>query len=198
MKHAYSDYDNTTKSAWDRLYEDIKSAAAAGKTNIPGYVPLEKAEGLDSVSPTFKTWAEESNKLITLKRRDLTVLQDKVNAWNLLKLAGLANDVYTTKNEVGVDIHNKILGLKENQLIPVLTPAPNYAFGSYAELTEPNVPTSWFYAKWENLKNGEGFSILGWVVYIILLFVISLQYVSAPRSGYVGPRRGQSIGGEAL
>lgn len=127
-------------------------------------------------------------------------LMTRVEQWDLFDIAKMANDMDGIGETSLINMKDKItLYGDENKLIPVLQGTAGggqFRKIGLVEFSLPDAPESTFTRA---IRNANGVSVLGIIVYVILNFLVLLNLLVTSRSNYVAPgATSEHIGGSAL
>lgn len=130
-------------------------------------------------------WEEKALKIMELpKNSQLSEIKSEVEIWNLLTLPSLAVNLEETAKKAWSDVRKHIQkATEENKLIPVIGGTlGDYFFDGYADFDLGTQPEAKF-AK--ALREAEGSTTTGWIIYIILNFMVMFNYIVTNRSNKV-------------
>lgn len=160
------------------------------------------AEYADNVGPNVGDWKRKAQAIVALpKDEQLLEIESEVEVWNILKVASLAAELEAKESSAWSDLEKKIrLYGENNRLIPKIvgggvTP---YAFDGYFTVPEFGMGEKPHAAFAERLREMDGHTVIGWVVYVLLHLLVLLNYVVTRRSQMVAPRSNRNTGGMNL
>ncbi len=196
IEDMYDSYNSQQKDFLDNAVNQIKNYNASGQSQssdieLSKYVRERVGKNVDS-------WASKAERIVKrTKDAELEEIKKDIKAWSIMSLSDIAARLETKDREAWKSMEEHIKDFTENNhLIPVINggSAWGYSFGGYAEFDLGTSPTPLF-AK--ALRETDGNTVLGWIIYVIINMLVLLNYIVAPRSGIVGPSKGE-IGGAEL
>lgn len=153
----------------------------------------------DVVGSDINGWREKASLIVKLPQdQELADIKSKVEVWNVMQITSLAARLEKKETEAWKNLETKIRTFGENnRLIPVIGGGgiSPYTFEGYASFDLGEKPEPVFS---EGMRSVEGHTVAGWIIYVILNFLILLNYVVTPHSGFVGPRNTRETGGMSL
>ena len=168
-------------------YRDSHQIASAGS---------ELAEYVKNVGD-LESWQEKAELVVKLPAdKELAEIKEKIEVWNLMSLASLAADLEDKGEAAWKSVGKHIQNFTENnKLIPIIGGGGihSYSFDGYAKFDLGSAPEAKF-AK--TLREVEGHTTLGWVIYIVLNLMVLLNYMVTNRTNYVAPSKRKSTGTE--
>lgn len=189
----YQDYNRQQKKFMDEAVEQIQNYIASGqKKNLND----DLAQYVDGIGSNIDGWASKASGIVKLNTdKQLIDIEDRIEAWNYMQLASIATDLEAKDAEAWNAVESKIKKYEEqNKLIPVINGGGGqpYKLDGFAKFELGEQPEAVFARQ---LRNSDGNTVLGWIIYIVLNLMVLLNYVVASRADFVGPTRGKSIAG---
>lgn len=194
IKNLYEKYDYQQEKFLNDAVEQIQNYIASGQQR---YRNDDLAEYVDGIGSNVVTWKDKASTIVKLTSdKELSDIEDKIEGWNIMQLSSIASDLETKDSDAWTKIENKIKKYEvQNKLIPVIGGGGGhpYVLQGYAKFDLGNRPEAKF-AKM--LRESDGNTILGWILYVVLNLFVLLNYAVAQRTIFVGPtnRRGPSGG----
>jgi hypothetical protein len=168
-------------------YKDSHQIASAGS---------ELAEYVKNVGD-LESWQEKAEMVVKLPAdKELAEIKEKIEVWNLMSLASLAADLEDKGEAAWKSVGKHIQNFTENnKLIPIIGGGGihSYSFDGYAKFDLGIAPEAKF-AK--TLREVEGHTTLGWIIYIVLNLMVLLNYMVTNRTNYVAPSKRKTPGTE--
>lgn len=188
----YLNYDHQQKKFVNDAVEQMQNYIASKqqetiKDDLAEYV--NKAGKLDS-------WQKKITAVVKMQKDStLSEIKSKVEDWNLMQLSSIATDLELKDSLAWTMLEEKIQEYGEkNNFIPVIGGGgvQPYRLEGLAQFDLGERPQPKFA---QMLRNSDGNTPLGWIIYILLNLLVLLNYVVAPRTMVVGPRAGKSTTG---
>lgn len=187
IKNMYQEYDYQQKKFLNDAVEQIQNYNASGQQKNLNDNLAEYVKGIGS---NVDSWAAKASAIVKLTPdKQLIDIEDKIEGWNIMQLSSTAAELENKDTNAWTMIEKKILNFQEqNKLIPVIGGGGGqpYRLDGYAKFELGNRPEPKFA---QMLRNSDGSTIMGWVIYIVLHLLVLLNYVVAQRSSFVGPTK---------
>lgn len=198
VNQMYDSYDRQQKEYLDQAVNQIRSYLASGQINAN-----DRDKALSDYVQQYVSdpdmWASTAARVVSISRpSQIGDFERRIKAWNYLSLASLATEIDAFKVESWENLQQKIENYGTNAgLIPVIEGRAPYTYKGFATFDLGPKPESQFSAK---LAGVTGNTVTGWVVLVLLLLLVLLNYAVAPRQHFVGPghRRDGKDGGASL
>lgn len=191
IKNMYQVYDQQQRKYLNEAVEQIQNYIASGQKNNLNDDLAEYVDGIGNVDK----WASKASAIVRLTPdKRLNDMEDKIKGWNILQLSSIAIELEAKDTEAWTTVEDKIKRYGDkNRLIPVIGGGGGYPYKleGYAQFDLGNQPKPKFA---QMLRNSDGNTVLGWILYTILNILALLNYVVANRSGFVGPKRNPTGG----
>lgn len=175
-------------------FENYKLSLQPADVDKELYNYVKNVVGSDTDS-----WKEKAADIVKLPPdNELADIKSKVQTWNFMQITSLAAQLENKEASAWSSVETKIRTFGEkNHLIPVIRGGGTvpYEFAGYASFDLGEQPEPAFAQK---LRSVEGHTVLGWALFVILNLLVLLNYVTTPRSGFVGPRNSRETGGMSL
>jgi len=144
------------------------------------------------VGSDIEEWMDDADLQLRLRDDEkLKELKKQVKAWKLMELPQLAAAIPLKVKDAWVQMEKKLEQNEQHNLIPIIRGGDGYYYwGGYAEIILPEQRPTQFA---DAIRVGDMKSVLGWVIYGVLVLLILLDYLVAPRCRFVGPRRGPVV-----
>ncbi len=160
-------------------------------------VDPELAAYVAGVGSNVESWEKKASAIVKLRPdAELVEIENKIEGWNLMQLSTVAAELEAKDSLAWTTLEKKIMNYeKTNKLIPVIGGGGGYpySFKGYAKFDLGTKPEAKF-AKM--LRESDGNSVLGWIIYVLLNLCVLFNYAVASRSSFVGPSdRGGKTGG---
>ncbi len=185
-------YDEQRNEAISRANQMLIEFNSSGKSTYDRYLLAVAGD------PEWAETAMEVTKIpVESKVNDLMT---RVEQWDLFDIALMANDMDGIGESSLIDMKDKItLYGDENKLIPVIEGSAGggqFRKVGLVEFALPDAPQSTFT---QAIRNANGVSVLGIIVYVILNCLVLLNLLVTSRSNYVAPgSTSNNIGGTEL
>lgn len=185
----YDSYDHQQEQALNDAREQLLNYIASGqKKNIHD----DLYTYVNGIGEDIDSWTEKAETQVVLSEdTKLKEISSRIEDWNMMDLSALACDLEKKDADAWHNLDQKITTFTiENKLIPVIGGGgvSPYFLDGYKKFdlgtpVEPQFSTM--------LRDAEGNTILGWIIYILLNAIILLNYLVTARSSYVGPVNGK-------
>jgi len=197
IKDMRSSYDQQRKTFITQAAEQLENYNIRyANGNGAGY-----NSEIAALSSDVDAWREKALAATALPADNrIGDIESRVNGWNLMGISSIASDLEKLDNDAWTRVENHISEFgSRNGLIPVIaggidgTPFDITGLATF-ELGEKPVATFT-----DNVRNANGSTVLGWIVYVLLNAIVLLNILVTSRSNYVGPgARGNNPGGQEL
>lgn len=188
IKGMLNDYTNQKKGAIEEAREQFENYSQSDQYRSKVKDALYNYY-TQIVQDNVNNWAEKAAKItdLTAYEKDLSDIEKRIDGWRLMELSSLAFDLENKETAVWESIENKIADFEENnKLIPVVSGGVGqYRLEVNAFQFDLDKKPDAQFAKM--LRESNGHTILGWVIYVILILLILLNYGVASRSDYIDP-----------
>jgi len=203
IKEMRSKYEDQQRKYLDDAVEQIKNYKDSRQSSLKYNDDLaEYVKGIGNNVDSAGGWKTKASICVKLQPdKELSAIDTDIenwSSWNVLSLSSIASRLEAKDKESWTSIEKKIREYGEkNKLIPVIGGGVTEAYYlkglAKFELGTPPEPQ---FAK--SLRDADGSTFWGWIVYIALNLLVLLNYVVTIRSNFVGPRRGVLTGGADL
>ena len=195
IKNLYLEYDHQRTSALNTAVEQMKSYKTSAQSDS---VDTPLASYMDVVGNNIDSWRQKADVVTKLPEdTEIADIEDRIEGWNIMQIPATAKELEEKSPAAWNTVQNKIeTAQRKNNMIPVIEGggyqpyrlSPNYAQYSLTPLPEPKFAAM--------VRESNGNTVIGWIIYVLLNFLVLLNYFVAPRTDYVGPRRRKSsLGG---
>ena len=185
IKNLYQEYDHQQKKFLNDAVEQIQNYVASGQQKN---MNDDLAEYVKGVGTNIEGWAAKATAIVKLTPdKQLSDIEDKIEGWDIMQLSSVAADLENKDSEAWTAIEKKIVKFEEqNKLIPVIGGGGGhpYSLDGFAKFSLGEKPEAKFA---QMLRQSDGNTFLGWVIYIILNGLVLLNYAVAQRTQFVGP-----------
>lgn len=185
IKNLYQEYDHQQKKFLNDAVEQIQNYIASGQQKN---IDDELAAYVNGIGSNVDAWSTKASSIVKLMPdKQLAEIEDKIEGWNIMQLSSIAIELEYKDSTAWTMIEDKIRKYEEqNKLIPVIGGGGGhpYTLDGYAHFELGDRPKAEFV---QALRNSDGNTILGWIIYVILNLFILLNYAVAQRTGFVGP-----------
>lgn len=193
IKRLYQEYDHQQNKFLNEAVEQMQNYDASGQQKK---INNDLAEYINGVGRDIQGWKEKASAIVKLTPDvQLGDIEKKIAEWNILQLSSIASELETKESVVWTQIEHKIKKFEEqNKLIPIIVGGGGqpYQLAGYAKFKLGNQPEAKFA---QMLRNPEGGTVLGWVIYIVLNLFVLLNYAVAQRTSFVGPTKRKNPSG---
>lgn len=193
IKKLYSDYDRQQKQFLNDAVEQIQNYKASGQQNT---VNDDLAAYVQGIGNNVEAWAAKASAIVKLTPdKQLSDIEKKIEGWNILQLTSTALELENKHSDAWTMLENKIKKFGEqNKLIPVIGGGGGalYQLEGYAAFELGEKSQSQFA---EMIRNADGNTVLGWVLYVVLHLLVLFNYAVASRTGFVGPTQRRTPSG---
>lgn len=193
IKAMYQEYDRQQKKFLDEAVGQIKNYKDNGQQKV---IDDDLAKYVEGIGSNVDDWATKASSLVKLQKdNQLIDIENRIDEWNYMQLASIATDLEAKDAEAWVAVEDKIQKYEErNKLIPVIGGGGGqpYKLEGYAKFELGEQPEAVFA---QQIRNSDGNTVLGWVIYIILNLMVLLNYVVASRADFVGPTNRKTLSG---
>ncbi|MBO5631061.1 MAG: hypothetical protein J5965_18495, partial [Aeriscardovia sp.] len=180
IKNMYQEYDHQQKKYLNDAVEQIQNYIASGQQKN---IKDDLAEYVKGIGSNVDGWAAKASAKVKLAPdKQLSDIEDKIEGWNIMQLSPIAVELENKDSEAWTIVEKKILKFEEqNKLIPVIGGGGGhpYTLDGYAKFNLGDKPDAKFA---QMLRNSDGSTITGWIIYIILNLLVLLNYAVAPRN----------------
>ncbi len=176
VKQLYISYNHQQEKFLTEAVEQIQNYRASSQY---ARVNDELYEYVEAIGDDVEMWADKAEKVIQMPKQSKEVLdmEERIESWNLLQLPVLAEDLQRLVDDAWSGLGKKIKQYGANQkLIPVIGgggPGTLYRLDGYAEFDLGTKPQPKLL---HQLKEADGSTVLGWILYIILHVMVLLNY----------------------
>ena len=185
IKKLYQEYDHQQKKFLNEATEQIQNYIASGQQKI---IKDDLYTYIEGIGSNIDGWVAKASAIVKFSGdKELTDIENKIEEWNIMQLSSIALDLEKKDSEAWEMLETKIRKYgDQNKLIPVISGGGGhpYKLDGYAKFNLGEKPKPLFA---QMLRYSDGNTALGWILYIILNLLILLNYVVAPRTGFVGP-----------
>ena len=197
IQEMYQRYEHQQKKYLTDAVEQLKNYNDSKQISMT--YNNELAEYVKGVGTNVDSWESKAASVVGLKPdAELKEISNEIEVWNIMNLSSLALRLERKDKDAWTSMETKIREFGEkNKLIPVIGGGgvQPYYFDGYAKFDLGTPPQPKFA---QALRASNGYTVLGWIVYVVLNLLVLLNYLSTSRSSYVGPRRRGKIGGLPL
>lgn len=197
INELYENYNTQQQSFLNNAVQQLKNFQASGQdleTTDPDLVNLMN----DVVCGDVDGWEEKAHAILTLEPdKRVAEVEEGLNNWDIQKLAGLATTLETLNNTLWDNMETTISNFENYSLIPVIAGGNGlpYSFDGWAQFDLGSAPESQFSVA---IRESHGNTVLGWILYGVLNFLVLLSYFATSRSTAVPISRRKVTIGETL
>lgn len=193
IKTLYQEYEHQQKKFLNDAVEQIHNYNASGQQRI---IKDELSDYVNGIGSNVDSWASKAAAIVKFTGdKQLRDIESKIDSWNIMQLSSIAADLEAKDTEAWTMLENKIRKFEEqNKLIPVISGGGGhpYKLDGYAKFDLGTQPEAKFA---QMLRDSDGNTILGWIIYVALNLMVLLNYAVASRIGFVGPTRRKNPSG---
>lgn len=197
IQEMYQRYEHQQKKYLTDAVEQLKNYNDSKQISMT--YNNELAEYVKGVGTNVDSWESKAASVVGLKPdAELKEISNEIEVWNIMNLSSLALRLERKDKDAWTSMETKIREFGEkNKLIPVIGGGgvQPYYFDGYAKFDLGTPPQPKFA---QALRASNGYTVLGWIVYVVLNLLVLLNYLSTSRSSYVGPTSGGRTGGADL
>lgn len=197
IQEMYQRYEHQQKKYLTDAVEQLKNYNDSKQISMT--YNNELAEYVKGVGTNVDSWESKAASVVGLKPdAELKEISNEIEVWNIMNLSSLALRLERKDKDAWTSMETKIREFGEkNKLIPVIGGGgvQPYYFDGYAKFDLGTPPQPKFA---QALRASNGYTVLGWIVYVVLNLLVLLNYLSTSRSSYVGPTGGRRTAGADL
>lgn len=188
----YKDSKDNSKSA-----KNVKNKSKSGKDANDKNAEDALSLYVEKNCQVMADWRKKALLVVQLDQdKDLDEIDDLISNWSLMQLPTLSQRLAEKDTTALVSLKAKIAAYeKDNSLIPVVTGSQTepYRLDGFAQFELGESPQPKFA---EMLRNADGNTTTGWIVYALLHLLVLFNLLVAPRSVDVNPlSRNKQTGG---
>ena len=191
IKTMYQNYEHQQTTAIDRAREQMQNYLDNGQHNQQ----LKDAlyDYMEGVGSNVDSWASKAAKATALPKDEMLIdIENDIDAWSLMQLGSLAANLEERDSMAWAATERFIAEYgKQNKLIPVIgggSHGMRYSLDGLYTFDLGQQPEARFAA---TLRQSDGNTPLGWIIYIVLHLLVLLNYAVASRSVTIGPGGGR-------
>lgn len=193
IKSMYQAYEYQRKKFVNDAAEQLQNYNASGQQKT---IRDDLAAYAKGIGTNIDSWAGNAEKLTKLTPdTQLKNIEDKIEGWSIMQLSMIANELETKDTEAWIMVEKKIKHFEEqNKLIPIVSGGGirPYKLDGYAQFELGEKPKPKFA---QMLRNADGSTAIGWIIYIALNILVLLNYAVAARTDFVGPTNRKKTSG---
>ena len=194
IKTMYQEYDRQQKEHLNNAVKQIQNYKDNGQQNLIDDDLAKYVKG--AVGDSLAKWETKVSGLVKLQKdNQLADIEKRIEEWNYMQLASIATDLEAKDADAWAAVEEKIKkNEEEHKLIPVIGGGGGqpYKLEGYAKFELGEHPEALFA---QQIRNSDGNTVLGWVIYVILNLMVLLNYVVASRADFVGPTNRKTLSG---
>ena len=188
IKSLYASYDQQSSQALGIALEQFRNYASSHQGSDVSDNGL--ADYVEKVMPLDSGWISKAVTITSVSNDpQLLEIEEEIETWNYMQLASLAAELEEKDGSTWTRLSEKINENREKfNLIPIVSGGGStpYRLDGYVKYELGEAPQPLF-AKM--LREADGSTPLGWVLYVVLHLLVLLNYFVASRSSFVGPRQ---------
>lgn len=191
VTNLHNDYDTQRREAISQANQMLIEFNGSGKRSYDTHL-----QNIAKDHDWETTTLEMTDVPVSTK---VTNLETRIHQWDLFDISKMAYDMDGLEEESYNRLKEKIKEYgEENKLIPVISGSAYGGEFKIVGLADFNLPEPQKSNFTSAVRTDDGFSVLGFSIYVVLNLIILLSVWVTRRSNYVEPRRNNDVGGTAL